>query len=498
MVELTKEQDLETLRQISLLLDRENQRLITKTLDLTAELARLQGRPNPEQLQLAVLQDLQQRRVQVFQHPAVLASDSPAPAKRPAHPGHGPRPQPTLPVVEIPHELPPTQRQCPACGGQLTEMTGQAETSERITTVKLTYQVEHHVRLKYRCACNGAVVTAPGPAQVLPGSRYAPEFGIGVAVAKYADHLPLERQVKMMAREGLIVDSQTLWDQLHAIARHLEPTYDALGCRVLEAPVINVDETRWPIMGSPTPAKGTVWGVRSPTVSFYRILPGKSADEGRQVLAGYRGTVVADGFAVYEVLARDGPAFTLAHCWAHAKRKYDEIAEQWPLACAQIGSLIGELYTIERLVPGPFPGDAVVQALRRQLRQERSRPVLDRIWQWATVQVGLPRSEFGKAVRYMLERWEGLTRFVDDPRVPLDNNAAERALRGPVVGRKNHYGSRSLRGTQVAALFYTLCETAKLVGIDPHAYLLRALYTAIAQRGAVIYPEDVLVSMPTT
>src|SRR5262249_17116667 len=268
--------------------------------------------------------------------------------------------------------------------------------------------------------------------------------------------------------------------------------------RVLDAPVINVDETRWPIMGSPTPAKGTVWGVRSPTLSFYRILPGKSADEGRQVLAGYRGTVVADGFAVYEGLARDGPAFTLAHCWAHAKRKYDDIAEQWPSACAEIGALIGALYTIERLVPGPFPGDAAAQALRQQLRHERSRAVLDRIWQWATVQVGLPRSEFGKAVRYMLERWDGLTRFVDDPRVPLDNNAAERALRGPLGGQKNHSGSRSWRGPQGAALFYTLCETAKLTGVDPHAYLLQALYTAIARPGAITYPENLLASAPTT
>jgi hypothetical protein len=92
----------------------------------------------------------------------------------------------------------------------------------------------------------------------------------------------------------------------------------------------------------------------------------------------------------------------------------------------------------------------------------------------------------------MLERWAGLTRFVDDPCVPLDNNAAERALRGPVVGRKNHYGSRSLRGTQVAALFYTLCETAKLAGVDPYAYLLRALYAAIARPGAVTYTEDLL------
>src|SRR5204863_4309430 len=112
-------------------------------------------------------------------------------------------------------------------------------------------------------------------------------------------------------------------------------------------------------------------------------------------------------------------------------------------------------------------------------------PVLDRIWQWATVQVGSPRSDFGKAVRYMLERWDGLTRFVEDPRIPADNNAIERSLRGPVVGRKNHYGSRSLRGTQIAALFYTLCETAKLIAVNPHAYVRRALYAAIAEPGSV-------------
>ena len=142
-----------------------------------------------------------------------------------------------------------------------------------------------------------------------------------------------------------------------------------------------------------TPATGTVWGVHAPTVSFYRILPGKSTEEGRQVLGGYRGTAVVDGFAVYEVLARDGPGFALAHCWAHTKRKYEEIADQWPTACAEIAALIGELYAIERLVPGPFPGDAAAQTLRQQLRHERSRPILDRIWQWATVQVGLPSGE---------------------------------------------------------------------------------------------------------
>lgn len=494
MIDLTQERDVDTLRQISLLLERENQRLITKTLQLTAELARVRGLPNPEQLALDELRALEQRRAQVL----APVADAPAAARpsQPSRPGHGPRLQPALPVVEIRHELSPGQRACPACGGELTEMTGQTEDSDRVTTIKLTYQIEHHIRQKYRCACNGAVVTASGPAQVIPGGRYAPEFGVGVAVAKYADHLPLERQVRMMAREGLHVESQTLWDQLNAIARHLEPTYEALGRRALAASVINVDETRWAIMGSPKPAAGTVWGVHAPGVSFYRILPGKSAEEGREVLAEYTGIAVVDGFAVYEVLARDGPGFTLAHCWAHTKRKYEEIVTNWPTACAEIDELIGDLYAIERLVPGPFPGDAAAQTLRQQLRTERSQPVLDHIWKWATEQVGLPRSDFGKAVRYMLERWTGLTRFVTNPRIPLDNNAAERALRGPVVGRKNHYGSRSLRGTQVAALFYTLCETAKLIGLDPHVYLLHALYVAIAKPGAITYPDDLLTPQP--
>lgn len=491
MVPLAEERDVETLRQISLLLERENQRLITKNLQLTAELARLRGLPEVAQLTFGVEQTLQQTRAAILDGAAV----APPPATpRPARPGHGPREQPALPMVEVRHELPLDQRGCPACGGTLTALVGQCETSERITTVKATYHVEHHARQKYRCACNGAVVTAPAPPTLIPGGRYTPVFAVGVAVAKYADHLPLERQVRMMAREGLIVESQTLWDQIQALARYLEPTYEALGRQALATPVIHVDETRWPRLGTDAPSAGTVWGVATPTVAFYRILPGKSADEGRQVLGDYRGTVVVDGYAVYEVLARDGPGMALAHCWAHTKRKYEAIAADWPTACGEIDELIGDLYAVERLVPGRFPGDAAAQALRHQLRQERSRAIIDRIKAWATEQVGLPRSEFGKAVRYMLERWTGLTRFVDNPCIPLDNNAAERALRGPVVGRKNHYGSRSLRGTQVAALFYTLCETARLVGVDPHAYLLRATDAALTTPGAVTLPDALLLA----
>ena len=489
VVPLTDARDVDTLRQISLLLERENQRLITKNLQLTAELARLRGLPDVAQLTFAVEHTLQQTRAAILTGAAAAV---PAPATpRPPRPGHGPREQPALPIVEVRHELPPDQRGCPACGGTLTELVGQGETAERITTVKATYHVEHHARQKYRCACNGAVVTAPAPLTLIPGGRYTPAFAVGVAVAKYADHLPLERQVRMMAREGLIVESQTLWDQIQALARHLEPTYEALGQQALAAPVIHVDETRWPRLGSGALSAGTVWGVATPTTALYRILPGKSADEGRQVLGDYRGTVVVDGYAVYECLARHGPGFALAHCWAHTKRKFEANATDWPTACGEIDALIGNLYAVERLVPGRFPGDPAAQALRHQLRQERSRAITERIKTWAMEQVGLPRSELGKAVRYMLERWTGLTRFLDNPCIPLDNNAAERVLRGPVVGRKNHYGSKSLRGTQVAALFYTLCESAKLIGVDPHTYLLTATEAALAVPGTVTLPAAI-------
>jgi transposase len=367
VVPLAEERDVDTLRQISLLLERENQRLIAKNLQLTAELARLRGLPEVAQLTFAVEQTLQQTRAAILDGPVV----APAPtAPRPPRSGHGPREQPALPIVEVRHELPPDQRGCPACGGSLTELVGQCETAERITTVKATYHIEYHARQKYRCACNGAVVTAPAPPALIPGGRYTSAFAVGVAVAKYADHLPLERQVRMMAREGLIVESQTLWDQIQALARHLEPTYEALGRQALATPVIHVDETRWPRLGSSALSAGTVWGVATPTTAFYRILPGKSADEGRQVLGDYRGTVVVDGYAVYECLARDGPGFALAHCWAHTKRKFEATATDWPTACGEIDALIGDLYDVERLVPGRFPGARIAGLMLRLAADE--------------------------------------------------------------------------------------------------------------------------------
>ena len=497
MIAIQKESRLEVLREVALLLEQENRRLHQRIQQLTLTLARLQGQDGAAVLQteLDALKELLSRREQALfgdssekrpQPESMLAEPEAKPRK-----GHGPRAQLQLPVVEVLHVLDESNRDCPACGGQLQEMKEQTEASDEITVVERRFLITRHLRQKYRCQCNGAVVTSPGPCKLIAGGRYSPAFAVEVAASKYLDHLPLERQSRIMQREGLEVGSQTLWDQLDALARHLAPTYQALGQRVLASPLVHADETHWRLMAKSERKKYWAWCLTSADTVYCRIFDNRAKGSAQQLLAGYRGTVVADGYGAYEALARAGPGFTLAHCWAHARRKFVEIESHYPRQAREILDLIGELYAVERDVP-PLEADGSPStwlALRAQLRAERSRPLIERIRLWAGSQTVLPRSGLGQAIRYMQELWPGLTRFLDDPLIPLDNNPVERALRGLVVGRKNHYGSRSRRGCQVAALFYSLIETAKLCGVEPKSYLLRATSEALAHPGAVTLPK---------
>ncbi|WAM25152.1 IS66 family transposase [Myxococcus sp. NMCA1] len=162
--------------------------------------------------------------------------------------------------------------------------------------------------------------------------------------------------------------------------------------------------------------------------------------------------------------------------------------------CAEVLSLIGQLYAIEADLPQPhvLQGEQQAAALAQRLavRQEKSAPLVAAIREWALAQRSLPGSALRKALEYMLELWSGLTVFLSNPWVPLDNNLVERQLRDMVVGRKNHYGSKSLRGTEVAALFYSLIETARLRGEDPGRYLLHAALAAIETPGTVTLPSS--------
>jgi transposase len=487
MVRIEDERDIETLRQIARLLDRENERLHARIAKLLEELATLKGQPSE-----AVQQELVELRQLLAQREQALFGDSSekraqapqAPKSREGKPGHGPTVQARLPVVDEVHELKESERSCPSCGLPLDEMAGQYEDSEEVTVVERRFEVTRHRRQKYRCRCNGHVATAPGPVKLQEGGRYSADFAIGVAAAKYLDHTPLERQVRIMRREGLEVTSQTLWDQTELLARLARPGYDRIRGEVLSEPVIGADETYWRVMGQPDTERKRwwTWCVSSPKGAFYEIHDSRSERCASRVLQGYDGIVVADGYTAYSALARGSPGFTLVNCWAHVRRKYLDVEESFPLACREILDLIAELYAIERSV-SEEPGvrtDEERLILRADVRRTRSTEVLSRIQRWVMAQRVLPESGLGKAMAYMMGLWPGLVRFASDARIPLDNNATERALRGPVVGRKNFYGARSRRGTEVAALFYTLFETAKLRGEEPKAYLKRLVLAELA------------------
>jgi transposase len=495
--------DVDTLRQVAKLQAQEIAALHTRIGQLVREVSQLRGKPVDRQLTLE-LEQLQQRLAvlqrQVFA-PSSEKRPKPASSVTERHEeqaaqqrGHGPREQPSLPVIDRAHELGPDERKCPVCTGTLGEMSGQAEESEEITVVERHFVLVRHRRQKYRCKCNGAVVTAPMPPRLIPGGRYSLEFAVDVAVAKYLDHMPLERQVRVMQREGLTIDSQTLWDQIQALARHLEQTYRALGERTRRAEVVHADETWWRLMDRSSSKKWWAWCLATDDAVFYRISESRSAEAAKQIVGDFKGVIVCDGYGAYESLSRAGPGLMLAHCWAHVRRKFVEIENFYPVEAGEILDLIGRLYAVDgvaRLRPDlPDADRATALEIRRRLLQSEAQPIVDEIRQWAFEQRAARESGLRKAIEYMLGLWPGLVRFLDDPRVPLDNNQVERALRGAVIGRKNHYGSRSRRGTEVAALFYSLLESAKASGIDEQTYLLRAAHTALANPSLTLLPHD--------
>lgn len=481
---LEHETDVGRLRQAIRLLEQENRKLIELNLQLRAALAQAKGE-RAQQLKLEIA-DLER---QLAMRNRALFGDSsegrPSPAPKAAQPepkpapkGHGRRQQ-QLEIVEKFHELDVADKACPACGGELKEWVGQYEESREIDMYERRFVELHHKRKKYRCGCGGCIETAPAPLKLMRGARYSIDIAVSIAVSKYRDHMPLERLARALGNQGLVIDSQTLWDQINALANVLSPVHDALQALVLSQPVIGADETHWKVMDHKSASGKTkrwqVWAVSAPNAICYRIKAGRSLKDATDVLGDYVGVVVCDGYAVYEALSKQRRSITLSHCWAHVRRKFLDVDPDHPQAHADVLDLIDTLFEIERRGrAGPLGPAALLQ-----LRQAESKPVVAQIHQWALAQQALPSSALGKAIAYMGSLWKGLIAFLENPDIPLHNNATERGLRGVVVGRKNHYGSRSQRGTEVAALFYSIIETVKLVGADPFDYMQRAAEAAL-------------------
>jgi transposase len=394
-----------------------------------------------------------------------------APPKKPAKirkrrgsvPAHTPK-------ITSHYELPEDQRRCPGCDGELHEIGEEVRRElERLETAVL-----HEIRqMKYACrACEEGVVTTPGPDRVIEKGLLGPGYLAHVAVERFGNHMPYHRLEKKYASEGLALSRSVLERSMRTCAELLFPIYARLRDEVLAGRVLFTDDTPVTIArprGRPGSSQGRVWiyldreGRHS-----YDFTESRKRDGPLAVLGGYTGAVHADAYPGYDALFLPEGATEVA-CWAHARRKFVEAETTEPELAQQAIARIGELYAVER--------DAKARELdddqRRELRQERSVRIADELFAWmaATEASVLPKGPMGKALAYALKLEVALRRYLDDGRLSIDNNAAERALRAVAVGRKNWIFFQTEGGGETAVVLLSLVMTAKAAGIDPRVYL---------------------------
>ena len=483
MLDIAREKDIERLRQVALVQKSQLEHLISMLARKCAELDKLKGSEGELQMSLKLLEEAQKEAAKIDLTTGRNGNRSERSGAKERDPqrGHGATEQPALERVPLLCVLDEADRACPDCGNPLSPLKGQAEESEMIDVVELKYQVVEVKRQKYVCGCGSTVETALGPERAVDGGRYSLRFAIKVAFDKYVAHLPLERQVRLMAHHGLQITSQTLWDQCFAVTRLFEPTYEAIYQRLRAGPVMGVDQTGWPDLEDTTLPPWQMWCLTAPGMVYHRICDDKSAVTFKALLGEYRGWVVCDALGTHEAGARECPGIKLASCWAHVLRRFRDAVDDYPEAQLML-AWIQELYRIDERA-----GDL---ADRGRLRATESVAVLEKMRTWMQQARVLKTTSLGGAIRYTLRIWNRLNVFAHNPQVWLDNNPTERGLRGPVIGRRNHFGSKSVRGTETAAVIYSLVESAKASGIDPIAYLVQVAVRAKRDPASVLLPAD--------
>ncbi len=389
--------------------------------------------------------------------------------KRPSLPDH-------LPQIEV--VLEPENSVCPCCSGTLHRIG--EDVSRRLDVVPAQYRVIVTRRPKYACrACEGTVVQAPAPPRLIDGGLPTERLVAQVIVDKYADHVPLYRQAQAFARQGITLNRSTLAHWTGYAAGELKPLWEHIRSRLLMAPRLFVDETKAPVLdpGRGRTKSGYFWAVAQdqrgwagtdPLAVAYTYAPGRGADHAVTLLKDFAGVLQTDGYATYKTLASRRNDVILAHCWAHVRRKFFDLAKGGSAPAAdRVLALIGVLYGIEQEIRGQ-PPDA-----RRQTRRERSRPVLDELHNFLCEHLRkVPgTSVIAEAIRYVLTRWDGLVMFVDDGHLELDTNPVERSMRPIALNRKNALFAGSDDGAEHWAILATLIECCKLNGVNPADYL---------------------------
>ena len=404
--------------------------------------------------------------------PASAAAAKPTRRTLPAH----------LPRETRRHE--PKETVCPQCQGELRKLG--EDVSEMLEYVPASFVVIRHLRTKLSCTKCECIVQAEAPSRPIERGLAGPGLLAHVLVSKYCDHQPLYRQSEIYARQGVELERSTMADWVGGCSQLLSPLVDALRRYVIAAGKLHADDTPVPVLapGQGKTKTGRLWtyvrddrpaGDTAAPAVWFAYSPDRKGEHPAQHLKKYRGTLQADAYAGFNQLYEDG-RIQPAACWAHVRRHFYDLeqAHRSPVAREAL-QRIGALYGVEEPIRGRPPDE------RRAVRQAQAKPLVDSLRQWleATLSKLSRKSETTVAIRYALSRWDALTRYLEDGHIEIDNNAAERSLRGVALGRKNYLFAGSDAGGERAAAIYSLIGSAKLNGLDPEAYL-REVLTRIA------------------
>lgn len=406
-----------------------------------------------------------------------------------------------LPVVEETLDVPTDRQQCPQCGQAFVPFPGTDD-----STV-LEVEVRAHRRLirrrRYRpacaCGCNPGIVTAPPPPKVLPKSMLGVSIWVRVLLDKYLFYRPTYRLLDDLATEGLSLSLGTITDGLQRLLPLLEPLYDALIERSRRQTLWHADETRWLVYASVEGKVGYrwyLWVFHAADVVVFVLASGRAHDVPEEHLGPLaEGILVVDRYAAYKALpqVKDG-RIVLAFCWAHVRRDFVEAARSWP-ALERWGldwvERIGTLYQCNdaRLAVRDDPAAfaRADEALRRQVAALAEQNAVE-------LQEDDLHPARCKTLDSLQTHWQGLTVFVDHPDVPMDNNTVERVQRGPVVGRKNYYGSGAQWSGRLAAILFSLFQTLALAPLNPRLWLTAYLEACAAAGGRA--PADAVAFLP--
>lgn len=493
-----KVQQQATVEQFAQALDQKNQVIALLEQKIKRLLSTVRGsrqeRINPDQLLLFSAEELQQLALELESPEPSIPEPTPeelatiaSPKKKPSH---GRRKLPDhLKQEVIRYELTEQERKCPCCGNLRTECG--SEESAQLEVIPMTLKVIKHQRVKYACkTCQENVVIALKPPQPIEKGIAAPGLCAYTVLSKFGDHQPLYREEELFSRIGWPIRRSTICEWLFQLASLAEPLVMRMKHLLLQSKVIHTDDTKIKMIEARICREAKFWPYQGDWLHPYVVFDftlDRSRHGPQKFLERYEGYLQADAFSGYDCVYAPGRVREVA-CWVHTRRYWHDCLDHDPVRANMALGFIARLSQIESQLRQSYP-EKTMQGERdfdriAEARQKLSRPILESFKQWLDEELAtgrvLPKSELRKAFTYTLNQWNALCRYTEAGYLSMENNAAERLVKYPAIGRKNYLFVGNERAGRNAAIFYSLVTSAKRNGVEPFAWL-KAIFTRLPQ-----------------